>query len=139
MWPRVKRSANPSISERAFLVIVPYVKLELGSHLLIDLAQEEEPPSWRWRGGGVGKHLAGKIVPRQQRELPSHADSSRGSGCECVPNSFSNVGKNVDEAGVVFAQIFLFIESFWSFAGFGRSSLWWYCRSYNFVRFRVIC
>ena len=115
-----------------------HVNRELGSHLLIDLAQEEEPPSWRWRGGGVDKHLAGKMV-RQQRELPSHADSSRGSACECVPESFSNVAKNVDEAGVVFARIFLFIESFWSFAGFGGSSLWRYRRSYNFVRFRVIC
>ncbi len=44
------------------IVVANDVKLELGSDLLIDLAQEGQPLLMAMARGGVGKHLAGKIV-----------------------------------------------------------------------------
>jgi enamine deaminase RidA (YjgF/YER057c/UK114 family) len=49
------------------------VKVELGSHLLIDLAQEGRPLLMGMARGGVGKHLAGKVVQggkERHRSMP---------------------------------------------------------------------
>jgi len=44
------------------VVVADDVKLELGSDLLIDLVQQGEPLLMAMARGGVGKHLAGKVV-----------------------------------------------------------------------------
>ena len=44
------------------IVVANDVKLQLGGDFLIDLAQEGEPLLMAMARGGVGKHLAGKVV-----------------------------------------------------------------------------
>ena len=44
------------------VVVANDVKLELGSHLFIDLSKEGQPLLMAMARGGVGKHLAGKVV-----------------------------------------------------------------------------
>ena len=44
------------------IVVANDVKLELGSDLLIDLAQEGQPLLMAMARSGVGKYLAGKVV-----------------------------------------------------------------------------
>ena len=44
------------------IIVANDVKLEFGSDLLIDLAQEGQPFLMAMARGGVGEHLAGKIV-----------------------------------------------------------------------------
>src|SRR5262245_28954732 len=44
------------------LVVANDVKLKFGSDLLIDLTQEGQPLLMTMAGGGVGKHLTGKVV-----------------------------------------------------------------------------
>ena len=44
------------------IVVANNVKLQLGGDFLVDLAQEGEPLLMAMARGGVGKHLAGKVV-----------------------------------------------------------------------------
>ena len=44
------------------IIVANDVKVELGSDLLIDLAQEGQPFLMAMTRGGVGKHLAGNVV-----------------------------------------------------------------------------
>jgi hypothetical protein len=67
------------------IIVANDVKVELGSHLLIDLAQEGQPLLMAMARGVWANTLPGS--PRRQRGSPFHADSSRESWCECVPGS----------------------------------------------------
>src|SRR4029077_5697838 len=71
------------------------VKLELGSDLLIDLAQEGQPLLMAMARSGVGKYLAGKVVQGGKEGHRSMAIVVVGLGCECVP------GPKASQAGCV--------------------------------------
>ena len=64
------------------IVVANDVKLQLGGDFLVDLAQEGEPLLMAMARGGVGKHLAGKIVQGGQEGHRSVAIVVMGPGTD---------------------------------------------------------
>ena len=84
------------------IVVANSVKLQLGGDFLVDLAQEGEPLLVAMARGGVGKHLAGKVVQggkEGHRSVPvvvmgpganvSLAQRQSGLGCVREPDTGS--------------------------------------------------